>query len=253
MTNHVRYARFGLGLAFLLTTAGEVARAEDPPVTREAECRWAVQPPKIDGKLDDPAWKAAAVIDRFPSFWKKTEPGPDHATKARLVWDHDALYFSSVMTDADLRAFGTRQNDHLWNGDVFELFFKPSKDRPEYFEFQVNPNSVRFEAAFVGRLNAVTPFDARKPLGMTAVALATGPEDETKGWIVEGKIPWTAFGPTVERPEPGSSWTFALCRYDYYGPENTDPILMSSAPLTQPNFHRFEDYGKLLFQAPASN
>jgi hypothetical protein len=241
-----------VALIFSLLVAGAIA--VDPPVTREAECRWAEKAPTIDGKLDDPAWKSAAVIDRFPSFWKKTEPGAAHATRARLVWDREALYFAAEMTDADVRAFGTRHNDSLWNGDVFELFFKPSRDRPEYFEFQSNPKSVLFESAFLGRNRPVESFSTAKPLGMSAVALVQGtldkPGDADEGWTVEGRIPWTAFGPTFARPEPGAEWSFALCRYDYHGPDKTPPVLMSSAPLTQPSFHRFEDYGKLRFEGP---
>ena len=67
---------------------------------------------------------------------------------AYLVWDDDALYYAGSMTDAELRSFGTKRNDHLWNGDVFELFLKPSADRPEYYEFQANPRGVVFEAPF---------------------------------------------------------------------------------------------------------
>lgn len=227
---------------------------DDPPVTRAATCRWTDRAPKIDGRLDDDAWKAAAVIEHFPAFWAKAATKPAHAMKARLLWDRDNLYFAGEMTDADVRAYGTRQNDHLWNGDVFEMFFKPDKDRPEYFEFQANPNSVRFEAAFTARNQPTEPFEKRTPRGMAAVAVVDGtvdqPGDADRGWTVEGKIPWTAFGPTFRRPEPGADWSFALCRYDYYGPEKTPPVLMSSAPLTQPSFHRFEDYGQLHFAGP---
>ena len=70
-----------------------------------------------------------------------------------------------------------------------------------------------------------------------------------QGWTVEGRIPWTAFQPSGGKPKPGDVWRFALCRYDY-GPEGTKPVLMSSAPLTQPSFHRHEDYGKLRFDGP---
>jgi hypothetical protein len=241
--------------ALALALAAPSARGDDPPVTREAVCRWAAQAPTIDGKLDDPAWKDAAVIDRFPSFWQKTDPGPAHATKARLLWDRDALYFAGEMTDADVRAFGTRHNDHLWNGDVFELFFKPRPDRPEYFEFQVNPKSVLFEAAFLGRNKPIDSFDKIAPMGMSAVARVDGtldhPGDTDKGWTVEGRIPWTAFAPAYPRPEPGAVWSFALCRYDYFGPRDNKPVLMSSAPLTRPSFHQYEDYGRLKFEGPA--
>ena len=126
--------------------AGRVALGMKPDiVTRAAVCSWAAEPPVLDGKLDDHCWQRAAVIDRFGSFWtnpKKAISG----TFAYLVWDDDALYYAGSMTDAELRSFGTKRNDHLWNGDVFELFLKPSEDRPEYYEFQANPRGgVLFE------------------------------------------------------------------------------------------------------------
>lgn len=225
---------------------------EDPPVTREAVCRWVRQAPVIDGRLNDPAWSRAAVIDRFSAYWTKTDTG--YNTRARLVWDENALYFAATMTDTELRSFGTKRNDHLWEGDVFELFFKPDPDKPAYYEFQANPKSLILELAWAKRGDNFDELAAKPPLGMEAVAVVDGtldkPGDRDSGWTVEGKIPWTAFASTGGRPAPGATWLFALCRYDY-GPEGTKPVLMSSAPLTRPSFHRYEDYGKLIFEAPA--
>jgi hypothetical protein len=221
-------------------------------VTREAVCRWAQAPPVLDGKLDDRCWQRAAVIDRFASFW--TEPKtPRPGTAAYLVWDDNALYYGAKMTDAELRSFGTKRNDHLWNGDVFELFFKPSRDRPEYYEFQANPRGVVFEVPFPKRGHDFGGFDKVAPLGSMAVVVVNGtldePGDRDEGWTVEGRIPWSAFAPTGGKPKPGDEWQFALCRYDY-GPKGTAPITMSSAPLTKPSFHRYEDYGALRFEGP---
>ena len=67
-----------------------------------------------------------------------------------------------------------------------------------------------------------------------------------KGWVVEGRIPWEAFKPTGGRPKPGDRWKFALCRFDYSVAFDR-PELSSSAPLTQADFHRYEDYGELTF------
>jgi hypothetical protein len=219
-------------------------------VTLQATCRWAAQPPVLDGKLDDPCWKAAARIDRFGAFWSRTS-APPKATAAYLVWDDDALYYAGSMTDAELRSFGTKRNDSLWNGDVFELFFKPRTDRPEYYEFQANPRGVVFEMFIPGSDHKPVEYAAEPLLGSRAVVALDGtldrPGDRDVGWSVEGRIPWSAFAPTGGRPKPGDEWRFALCRYDY-GPKGTRPVLTSSAPLAQPNFHRHEDYGKLRFE-----
>jgi lysophospholipase L1-like esterase len=237
-------------LAALVVAQVEKALA-DPPVLREVTCRWASQPPVIDGKLDDPVWNRAQLIDRFPAFWMGVDTG--QGTRARLMWDNDALYYSATMTDAELRAFGAKRNDRLWLGDVFELFFKPDAEKPAYYEFQVNPRSVILELAFPRRGFDFETLAAAAPMGHQAVAVVDGtldkPGDVDRSWSVEGKIPWTAFTPTGGKPAPGATWLFALCRYDY-GPEGTKPITMSSAPLTQPSFHRYEDYGRLTFEGP---
>jgi hypothetical protein len=233
---------------FALGLRADDAAAAGPLVTREATCRWVATPPVIDGKLDDGAWSQAAPIEHFAAFWNKKDV--DTGTRAYLVWDRDALYFAAKMTDAELRAFGHKRNDKLWNGDVFELFFKPDADKPAYYEFQVNPRSVILELAFPQRGADFATLAAKPATGFTAVAVANGtldhPGDRDEGWTVEGKIPWLAFAPSGGRPKAGAVWRFALCRYDY-GVEGTQPVLVSSAPLTQPSFHRYEDYGKLTF------
>jgi Carbohydrate family 9 binding domain-like len=262
---------FGLSLASLVTFfAGPRAAALLEPqekkvgrhsrellvggeiVTRQAVCRWAAEPPVLDGKLDDRCWQKAAVIDRFGAYW--TDPSTAHTgTFAYLVWDDDALYYAGSMTDAELRSFGTKRNDHLWNGDVFELFLKPSALKPAYFEFQANPRGLIFEMAFPKREQNSGDFTTAPLLGSKAVVALKGtldqPGDRDEDWTVEGRIPWPAFAPSGGKPKPGDEWLFAICRYDY-GPEGTKPTLMSSAPLTRPSFHRYEDYGKLRFEGP---
>ena len=158
---------------------------------------------------------------------------------------------AATMTDAELRSFGSRRNDTLWLGDVFELFFKPNETNPAYYEFQVNPKSVILELPFPERGADFKTIAALPPSGYKAVAVVDGTLDKTgdldRGWTVEGRIPWTAFAKSGGRPVAGTSWRFALCRYDY-GPDGTEPVLMSSAPLTKPSFHRYEDYGLLKFE-----
>jgi hypothetical protein len=240
------------GLALLVQEREPSTKA--PEATREAVCRWADKAPVIDGKLDDPAWEHAQFIDCFPAFWEGRPS--DGSTKARLLWDDKGIYFAATMTDAELRSFGKNRNDHLWEGDVFELFLKPDENKPAYYEFEVNPRSAVVELTIPKR-----PFDydkvaAETPVGIKAVAVVDGtldiPGDRDRGWTVEAMIPWSQFAPTGGRPKPGDVWRFAFCRYDY-GPEGTKPVQYSSAPLSQPSFHHYEDYGRLTFEGPPSS
>jgi hypothetical protein len=225
-------------------------QVETDVVTRDAYCRWAVEPPVLDGKLNDRCWQDAVVITQFASYWDKDKT-PRPGTRAYLAWDDEALYYGATMDDAELRSYGTKRNDTLWDGDVFEIFLKPSVEMPAYYEFQANPRAFIFECFFPRRGDIPKDFTKAPRLGNTAVVVLNGtldrPGDRDTGWAVEGRVPWTAFQPTGGKPKPGDVWRFALCRYDY-GPEGTKPVLMSSAPLTRPSFHRHEDYGKLHFE-----
>src|SRR4051794_24236753 len=61
--------RLSIAMALASVIAIPAALSTEPEiVTRQAVCRRADRPPVLDGKLDDPCWKEAVVIDRFASF-----------------------------------------------------------------------------------------------------------------------------------------------------------------------------------------
>jgi Carbohydrate family 9 binding domain-like len=221
----------------------------EPPVHRTAECRWAGSKITIDGRHEEPAWDNAQELTGFSSFWDK-KPGQT-VTSARLLWDNDYFYFTADMEDYDIYADITERNGMLWLNDVFEIFLKPSASKPAYYEFQVSANNTRLEMFLPSRgAGGYMRFAKLTQIGMESAVRRRGTlnkhDDKDGGWTVEGRIPWSGFKPTGGRPEAGSKWKFALCRFDYSWtleqPEQT-----STAPLTQRDFHRYEDYGELTF------
>jgi hypothetical protein len=226
--------------------------ADGPPAVRAAECRRATGPIRIDGRLDEAAWKKAPVLKHFAVFWLKRKPKT--ATAARLLWDDRYLYFAAEMEDGDLFADVRQHNGITWENDVFELFFKPAERKQAYYEFQVNAANTRLELFLPSRgSGGYRRFAPLTRLGMESAVTLRGTlnnwKDQDQGWTVEGRIPWSAFGPTGGRPRAGDKWRFALCRYDY-SKDFDSPELSSTAPLTRPDFHRYEDYGVLTFAGP---
>jgi hypothetical protein len=225
------------------------AKPEEVQAVRAAECRWAAGPIQLDGKLDEPAWQKAQLLQDFVVFWQNRKAKT--ATKARLLWDEQYLYFGAEMEDSDLFADVKEPNGRTWENDVFELFFKPSRDKLMYYEFQINALNTRLELFLPSRgSGGYRRFGPTTRLGMESAVQLRGTlndwRDTDKGWTVEGRIPWAAFEASGGRPEPGARWQFALCRYDYSTALDR-PELSSTAPLTQPDFHRYEDYGELHF------
>jgi hypothetical protein len=246
----------GLLLAFVAGCASKeaapAAAPEHPPAVRSAECRWMSGRIKLDGVLNETAWDKAEILRDFAVYWQDRKARS--ATTARLLWDDDYLYYSADMEDADLFATIKEHNGMLFTEDVFELFFKPAENKLAYYEFEVNPLGAGMELFLPSRgAGGYGRFAALTNLGMQSAVHLDGTlnkwEDVDKGWTVEGRIPWTGFKATGGRPKAGDKWRFALCRYDYSAKFDR-PELSSTAPLTQPEFHRYEDYGELTFVGP---
>jgi hypothetical protein len=225
----------------------DVEQAKPGP-KKAFECRWAAGKIKLDGVLNEIVWESAEVIDLTVPW--QSRPAKT-ATKARLLWDKNYLYFSAEMEDADLYADVKEPNRKTWENDVFELFFKPDEKKLPYYEFQVNAANTPLELFLPSRgAGGYARFAAQTEIHIESAVKLNGTlndwKDKDKGWVVEGRIPWEAFKPTGGRPQPGDRWRFALCRYDYS--VALERVEMSScAPLTQPDFHRYEDYAELVF------
>jgi hypothetical protein len=120
-----------------------------------------------------------------------------------------------------------------------------------YYEFQINAANTQLELFLPSRgAGGYKRFAPLTQLGMESEVRLQGTlnhwEDRDVGWTVEGRIPWSAFKAAGGRPKEGEKWRFALCRYDY-SVTFERPELSSTAPLTQSDFHRYEDYGELTF------
>jgi hypothetical protein len=233
--------------------------AAAPPVPEPYDCRFVEDPITIDGKLDEPCWKTAAVVDAFSLPWLGEKKRPaTKATRARLLWNRDRLFVAAEMDDADLYATITDHDGNTWENDVFEIFLKPAADKPGYYEFHVTPGNTQFDL-FLPRRGHVARFRRDREFNMESAVALRGTlnrwNDRDEGWTVELSIPWNDFMPTGGRPEPGDTWRFSLCRYDH-DVANEKPELSTSLPhstKTYPDFHTHEDFVPIRFNLPPAD
>ena len=239
-------------------TATTVAQAAPMPAgpqlpkTGPTDCRWATSPITLDGVADEPAWQQAQAVTNFTTYWAN-RPGKT-TTVAKLLWDDKYLYFHADMQDDDLFADVTEHDGVTWENDVFELFFRPDSKKLPYYEFEVSVANTHFDMFTPSRGSGhLRRWLKTRTFGWETVVKARGklntPDTSTEkaeGWSVEGRFPWSDFAPTGGKPAVGGIWHFALCRYDY-SKSYPDAELTCTAPLTQPNFHRIEDYTELRF------
>ena len=80
------------GIALILVAAATLP-ADDLPKTYE--CRQTSQPVRIDGKIDDPAWRSAPWTDDFVDIEGAVKPAPCFRTRLKMLWDDRYLYIAA--------------------------------------------------------------------------------------------------------------------------------------------------------------
>jgi hypothetical protein len=157
------------------------------------DCLRAAPPPALDGDLADPCWARA----------QRGEVGA--AAGFRLLWDDVYLYFAAEVCDATPRAVGAVRDDHVWEGDCFELFLNP-EDRPgEYYEIDFNSKGVIWDSLWLRRRSG----DLRILRSWTAPSLECRAVEREGGWTLEGRVRLDEFVNAPHTPpRHGDLWRF---------------------------------------------
>ena len=79
--------------------------------TKQYECQRATSTLKIDGRLDDAAWKKAAWTDAFVDI--ANDKKPRFRTRVKMLWDDEYLYIGAELERAGCLGYadGTRFGD----------------------------------------------------------------------------------------------------------------------------------------------
>ncbi|HZZ91411.1 MAG TPA: DUF5916 domain-containing protein [Usitatibacter sp.] len=97
---------------------------------------------ELDGRLDEPAWQRAAVLDRFWENYPQADIEAPVRTEARFAADGRALYVALRAFDPDLgvlRAPFARRDNVLADQDMLILFLDPVGARKFAHFYRVNP------------------------------------------------------------------------------------------------------------------
>jgi hypothetical protein len=177
-------------------------------------------------------------------------PGEDFApATVRAGWRGNSLRVFAELDDADIFSRATAHNQRMWElGDVLEIFLHPVIS-PSYVELHVTPNNRRLQLRFpdtatLRRAQASNFFDdLMLPDGVFQSRTWTRPEK--RKWYVHAEIPFALVCGSDKLPA-GKPWRFSFSRYDCTQGRR-EPVISSSSPHAQPDFHRREDWGTLFF------
>ena len=211
---------------------------------------------KLDGKLDEPAWKNAAstgpLVDVRTGEPNRTSPVNGDV---KVLWSDAGVYVAFSVADVDMIG-GFKKGDvdpHLWTKDTVEMMVDPDGDgdNKDYYEIQINPQNLVFDSQFDAYNEPKKEPDG--PFGhqewssnlKSAVALdgtVDKSTDEDRGYTIEAMIPWKSFGKASKLPpEPGSSW-----RVNFYAMKNNGGVSWSPI-LGQGNFHKASRFGRIVW------
>ena len=182
--------------------------------------------PKIDGILDDPAWRSALPFSGFRMVEPRANEDPTERTELRILYDEENLYIGVLCADSEPARIAARTMAHdsggeqprgpwghgnqgLPSDDLIRVLLDPFQDKRNAYIFFVNPRGARGEGLVSGgqaSLNWDGIWDARSRI-------------LENGWSAELRIPFktlsfkpglTVWGINVERTIPRKQETIRL-------------------------------------------
>ena len=201
-----------------VTLAVLVAAAQAP--LPRYDVRRAPAPLTIDGKLTEAAWTTTPAMTL--QFLWESQTGPKQMTRARLLWDAQALYVGFDADDTDITAQFQQRDDPTFRDDAVEIFINPDpKQETVYYGFEMNARGVLYDYLNYNSRTLFKRYDA------TGVQIATSlrgslnvRNDTDSGWSLEAMIPWGNFEELSRRPPvAGTVWKANLNRWDGVQPD----------------------------------
>jgi len=134
-----------LRLAIALAIAAALPLAAQEPLKILDVKPVAPGPPRIDGLIDDPCWKAVKPAGDFYQYDPINGAKAAEETSVWAAYDQDYLYFAFLMKDSQpgrIWAELTPRNEYE-NNDSIKVIIDAYNDKRSSLEFEVNPKGVQ--------------------------------------------------------------------------------------------------------------
>ncbi|MBN1341618.1 MAG: hypothetical protein JXQ73_03010 [Phycisphaerae bacterium] len=229
----------GLGSVFVwLCCAGSVcgASADSQPAGKSRS--WPIvlpvvhvaDPPKVDGKLDDEAWKGVAPVTNFVNL-VTGEPARGQ-TEVRAIFDAETLYVGVVCHEQDMSgviSLATTRDGQVYRDNSVELFLTPNRSPGPYAHLAVNSIGTQFDEWVKGDAHDTS----WNPAWTAKVDL------QKNAWTVEMAIPFKSLN--IDPPMPGRRWLANVTRIS--GPTGE----MTTLARLDGGFHRPDEFVRMLY------
>ena len=190
----------------------------------EYVCRRAGRPVRIDGRLDDPAWRDADWAEVFGDIEGSLKPAPRYRSRVQMLWDDQYLYVAAYLEEPHVWATLTERDSIIFLDNDFEVFIDPDGDTHTYYELEMNALNTVWDLLLVKPYRdggpAVHSWDIQ---GLKTAVHVTGtlndPSDRDKAWTLEIALPFAVLKECIpgkpERPAAGDQWRVNFSRVEY--------------------------------------
>jgi len=203
---------------------------------------------ELTGDGSAAAWKKA----EWEPLHKRGDKGLPYETKVKVVYSRKGLYVLMEATDKKITATFTKDNQHLWTEDVFEVFVWPDERDPIYFEYEISPLGYELPILvpnlgdkFRGWLPWHEGGAAKTRKATSAIGGELKSGAAVDGWRAEVFIPYELLVPLRNvPPKPGAKWRANFYRMDY----DEKPSTSWDWARVGPSFHEYKKFGTLVFE-----
>jgi hypothetical protein len=190
--------------AFLAALAAAAMLGASPASAMQALRLQEDEPIRVDGHLDEDAWRRVPIFDRFHDVLPQDGDAARVKTDVRFAYDRRALYVAVRAWDPDperIRAPFARRDNVLNDQDMVILYIDPVGNRKFAHFFRVNPRGSIAD----GLYNEDTSNEDTSP--DVEFDVATG--RFAGGWSAEFRIPFSSLRYT---DPPSAAWSVLVWR-----------------------------------------
>jgi hypothetical protein len=140
---------------------------------------------RLDGRLDEPAWREAEPACGFRKWDPDRGGEPSEPTVFKVLYDDHAVYFGIACHETDGSMVSGRlcRRDQIDDSDILSIYVDPYLDRTTGYNFRVNPCGIQGERTVAGDGNSMDR-------DWNAVWDVETWQDEN-GWYAEFRIPFS--------------------------------------------------------------
>ena len=169
--------------------------------------------------------------------------------RCKIAYNEQALFLKFQVEETAFRAQEVSDNGNIWEDSCVEFFLQPLPFSPFYYNFEFNAIGALLIGCGTGRndrilADSVITNSVRREIQLS-VSRGGGKKDSFS-WELTAEIPFTALFKTNFTPQEG---TIVKANIYKCGNKLPFPHFLSWRPIhtEQPDFHRSEFFGSLIF------